>query len=384
MSTLSKTLGVVQTWSPRSSSYVILDIDLGDSNHAVVFEGQRVNGGEFESVTLRNKNRRDCVVANKGRSGIYKGSITEFYSFRLRVSKASTKNGTYTVEWSGESTSVPSRKMPEREMLKQTEYVNPANPKTNPVGFYGFETAVSLGLVPNHSLSLWHGKGSVYTRGKADILEKFCEYKDFPREATTFSISSTSFLDRPGEPGFHTIYLSGLDNNWNIVSEDIDLNGTTPVETTRTYLRLNSMYGKKSGTVAGGARGEIKAIHNGKGVTMGTIKPNETCSFIPSFSVPREYMALIVAHRTTFVSSEPEDVLSVRRVHTYDVNYSSYNETPTAIEIMRINAGSNENVHENLVYYPHVQEGDDLLIYMTRYSNVPFVQTEFRLVMVTD
>lgn len=58
---------------------------------------------------------------------------------------------------------------------------------------------------------------------------------------------------------------------------------------------------------------------------------------------------------------------------------STYNEDHTALQIMRVFAGSNENVHENLVYCPRAREGDDdLLIYMTRSSNVPFVQTEFR------
>lgn len=56
------------------------------------------------------------------------------------------------------------------------------------------------------------------------------------------------------------------------------------------------------------------------------------------------------------MSSEPEDVLSVRRVQTYDVATSTYNEDHTALQIMRVFAGSNENVHENLVYCPRARE----------------------------
>ena len=59
--------------------------------------------------------------------------------------------------------------------------------------------------------------------------------------ATTMSVSSTSASDASAGVGARTVYISGLDGSYNVVSETVTLNGTTAVTTSNSYLAINDM-----------------------------------------------------------------------------------------------------------------------------------------------
>lgn len=65
-----------------------------------------------------------------------------------------------------------------------------------------------------------------------------------PAAAATLKISSSS-TDDDGDPvgtGARTVYIAGVDGNYNIVSETVTLNGQTAVNTTNQYLYVNEFY----------------------------------------------------------------------------------------------------------------------------------------------
>jgi hypothetical protein len=66
--------------------------------------------------------------------------------------------------------------------------------------------------------------------------------------AATASIVSTSANDTAAGTGARTMLIDGVDNNWNRITETVTLNGTTPVITTKSFLRINRMYITSSGT----------------------------------------------------------------------------------------------------------------------------------------
>lgn len=81
-----------------------------------------------------------------------------------------------------------------------------------------------------------------------------------PTVASALSIVSTSTDDdgSPAGTGARTVYIEGVDGDYNVVSETITLNGTTAVATTNTYLYVNQFYVATAGS--GGANaGEITA-----------------------------------------------------------------------------------------------------------------------------
>jgi hypothetical protein len=59
----------------------------------------------------------------------------------------------------------------------------------------------------------------------------------FPSSAAKMNLVSTSATDNTTA----SVLISGLDTNWNLISETLALNGTTAVQTVNSYLRVNSM-----------------------------------------------------------------------------------------------------------------------------------------------
>lgn len=65
-----------------------------------------------------------------------------------------------------------------------------------------------------------------------------------PAAAATLKISSSSTDDdgNPAGTGARTVYIAGVDGDYNIVSETVILNGQTAVNTTNQYLYVNEFY----------------------------------------------------------------------------------------------------------------------------------------------
>lgn len=79
-----------------------------------------------------------------------------------------------------------------------------------------------------------------------------------PTSASVLKISSSSADDASAGTGARTVYIEGLDGNYNVVSETVTLNGQTAVNTTNSYLYVNSFYVVTAGS--GGANaGNINA-----------------------------------------------------------------------------------------------------------------------------
>lgn len=60
--------------------------------------------------------------------------------------------------------------------------------------------------------------------------------------ATVMKVSSSSANDTSAGTGARTVYIEGLDGNYNVASETVTLNGQTSVNTTNSYVAINQMY----------------------------------------------------------------------------------------------------------------------------------------------
>jgi len=89
-----------------------------------------------------------------------------------------------------------------------------------------------------------------------------------PTAASVLKISSTS-ADDDGDPagtGARTVLITGLDGNYNVVSETVTLNGQTEVNTTNSYLYVNGF----TVTAVGSGDANAGTIYAGTGtVTAG-------------------------------------------------------------------------------------------------------------------
>ena len=102
-----------------------------------------------------------------------------------------------------------------------------------------FELQVSRGQVPYHAPQNIFGYGT--TPATAGLFRTVWENMAtteyvFPSSAVTMTIASANNADTA------TITIVGLDTNYNVISENVVLNGTTGVTTVNQYLRINSMF----------------------------------------------------------------------------------------------------------------------------------------------
>lgn len=119
----------------------------------------------------------------------------------------------------------------------------------------------------------------------------------FLSAASVLTVSSDSADDTSAGTGARTVYLGGLDQNHNQISEIITLNGQTGVSTTKQYLHINEAYV----TSAGSLKSAAGNIYFGTGtVTLGVpaniydvIKYDFNKRITGSYTVPAGYTAYI-------------------------------------------------------------------------------------------
>ena len=63
-----------------------------------------------------------------------------------------------------------------------------------------------------------------------------------PTSASVLKISSSSANDTSAGTGARSVFIEGLDGDYNVVSETVILSGQTAVNTTKSYLYVNSFY----------------------------------------------------------------------------------------------------------------------------------------------
>lgn len=165
-----------------------------------------------------------------------------------------------------------------------------------------FELQVARGQVPGHT--------SVQISGFNPDVDTVWEpiWADgsltFPTEATVMKVSSSSAADTATGVGARTVVLTGLDANWNTISETITLDGQTPVNTTKLFFRINGFVI----TSAGSSLTAAGNIYAGDGVVTAGV-PATIYEYIPLswnarqtavYTVPVGYTAFVSYSRLTF------------------------------------------------------------------------------------
>jgi len=111
-----------------------------------------------------------------------------------------------------------------------------------------------------------------------------------PTTASVLDIVSTSVADDAAGTGARTVFIEGLDGNYNSVSETVILDGTTPVETANQYLYINQFYVATAGS-GGVNAGEITAKLNATLYDLIAIGYNQRTT--AHYCVPAGYTAYL-------------------------------------------------------------------------------------------
>lgn len=96
-----------------------------------------------------------------------------------------------------------------------------------------FELQVARGLIPGHSNQNIYGYQPAISTTFVPVWENVTAYT-YPTVATQMNLAGSN-----GDTA--TIQISGLNSGYRSISENVVLNGLTPVTTVNSYLRINGM-----------------------------------------------------------------------------------------------------------------------------------------------
>lgn len=177
--------------------------------------------------------------------------------------------------------------------LKAIGYDNPSMP---------FLMAVGLGMVPGCTrvTALGHNP-NIGSGAAADVWEGGGDYP-FLAAASQLEVLSASAADTAAGTGARQVLVSGLDANYNPISEVLTLNGTTPVPTARSYLRVNVL--TTTGTPGSGKKnaGDLTLRVVSGGTTLSIARAGDGFGRSGVFSVQAGFTLFIVSEVFTVKS----------------------------------------------------------------------------------
>jgi hypothetical protein len=154
-----------------------------------------------------------------------------------------------------------------------------------------------------------------------------------PTTANVLSVASTNQNDTVSGAGAQSVFIEGLDGNYNVISETVTMSGTSPVSTTKSYLYINQFYVTSVGS-HGSNYGELTIKLGSTLYDIIAIGYNTRTT--AHYCVPAGYTAYLVEGNITAGQSAgstsvtgflkqhgPDGILRVAAVSTF--NYCSVN-----------------------------------------------------------
>lgn len=150
---------------------------------------------------------------------------------------------------------------------------------------------IAMSEVPGITYNHKFGRSEGLTTTEETIWDGGTLYAGWLTNACTISVVSDNELDDGNAStgtGAKTLWISGLDANWDEASTTITLDGDTGTgaKTTTEFLRVNRMQVITSGTSLTNV-GTLTATADTDGNTMAIIQPNNGQTLMALWSVPR-------------------------------------------------------------------------------------------------
>jgi len=168
-----------------------------------------------------------------------------------------------------------------------------------PVSIFAFSDSVTT-----VNRTLWDGLPSVFT---------------LPTTATTMSIGTTAVTADSGAK----VQISGLDSDWNAITEIVTLDGLTPVVTTNSFIRINGMAMTSPATGRTSNVGTITAKYNAS--TLSQINPTIGRTQAGIYTVPSGFTFFVYS-----VDAYSGDAASSGKYATFNVIVTP-NASPTPV-----------------------------------------------------
>lgn len=130
---------------------------------------------------------------------------------------------------------------------------------------------VSRGLVVGASRMQKAGYNPAVGATESTVWSEGTTAVSYATTATLVTVSSTSAADTSAGTGATAVVITGLDANFNVVTETITMNGTSAVTSTKSYFRITLLNVSATGTAAknvGTVYAGVNTVTNGKPATI--------------------------------------------------------------------------------------------------------------------
>lgn len=197
------------------------------------------------------------------------------------------------------------------------------------MSFFGsreFYAEVAKGNVPKHSIV--HKFGSRIMTTTLSPIAIGGVYQT-PTAAAALEVLSSSANDTAAGSGAQEVTIEGLDASWNLISQAVELNGTTAVAIPTSMIRVFRLYVSRSGTYAtfntiatGSHAGTITVRGSGGGATWGQINGSgifAAQSEIGVYTVPIGYTAFLLSEDVYIDSNKSGNLHFIQRTLASDV-----------------------------------------------------------------
>ena len=146
-------------------------------------------------------------------------------------------------------------------------------------------------LNPNFTYSSFLGYSDTITPTYSEVNASGSIF-DFTATNGLVNIVSSNNGDKLGSSGINTLLLNGLDTDYNIQTEIISLNGTTQVQTTNSFHRINSITPLSIGSNLV-AVGNITLSANSSSNIHGKMLAGESAVYVGRYTIPNELLWFI-------------------------------------------------------------------------------------------
>ena len=158
-----------------------------------------------------------------------------------------------------------------------------------------FFVDVRQGKIPGTNLFNIDGENPDFAAGGAiETVWGFGGLYSFPAAAATLAIQSSDANDTLAGTGAQKVRVVGLDANYVGISETVDMNGLTTVNTVATFLRVNTFFVVQAGS-GGTNAGAITALNGADTVANMAIGDSRAIQAV--FTVPAGRNAIVLDER---------------------------------------------------------------------------------------
>lgn len=168
--------------------------------------------------------------------------------------------------------------------------------------------AIAKGEVNGYSVLNVFGYQPAVATSDICVWENAAPYV-FPTSAVVMTVVSTSSSD---DTGLGRVLITGLDGDYNLLTELVDLDGTNPVTTASAFLRINNVRLVVAGLNQVTNIGTITVTNNG--ITYAKILPSVGQTQMSQYTVPNGYSFYL-----TRVNSYAQQDGGTNNFNTYSV-----------------------------------------------------------------